>query len=164
MRDHDRRRRNDLRRADSGDKAEAARTMINAIANPTMPKGERYLGTVVKITAFGAFVSLLPRQGRPAAHLQLLAGGRAWRTLRTWSASARRSRWRSTRWTIEASCHSSLWSRNRRPSESCPQRRTPTGLRDRSTAPLVRARASMREDLPSQSPAAAFGRPVVSRQ
>ena len=35
--------------------------MINAIANPTMPeKGERYLGTVVKITAFGAFVSLLP--------------------------------------------------------------------------------------------------------
>ena len=47
--------------ADSGDKAEAARSMINAIANPTMPeKGERYLGTVVKITAFGAFVSLLP--------------------------------------------------------------------------------------------------------
>jgi polyribonucleotide nucleotidyltransferase len=47
--------------ADNGEKAEAARTMINAIANPTMPeKGERYLGTVVKITAFGAFVSLLP--------------------------------------------------------------------------------------------------------
>jgi polyribonucleotide nucleotidyltransferase len=47
--------------ADSGEKAEIARTMINAIANPTMPeKGERYLGTVVKITAFGAFVSLLP--------------------------------------------------------------------------------------------------------
>ncbi len=35
--------------------------MINAIANPTMPeKGERYLGTVVKIMPFGAFVSLLP--------------------------------------------------------------------------------------------------------
>ena len=35
--------------------------MINAIANPTMPeKGERYLGTVVKLTTFGAFVSLLP--------------------------------------------------------------------------------------------------------
>jgi polyribonucleotide nucleotidyltransferase len=47
--------------ADQGDKAEAARVMINAIANPTNPeKGERYLGTVVKITAFGAFVSLLP--------------------------------------------------------------------------------------------------------
>jgi polyribonucleotide nucleotidyltransferase len=47
--------------ADQGDKAEAARAMINAIANPTNPeKGERYLGTVVKITAFGAFISLLP--------------------------------------------------------------------------------------------------------
>ena len=47
--------------ADQADKAEAARVMINAIANPTMPeKGERYLGTVVKITAFGAFISLLP--------------------------------------------------------------------------------------------------------
>ena len=47
--------------ADQADKAESARAMINAIANPTIPeKGERYLGTVVKITAFGAFVSLLP--------------------------------------------------------------------------------------------------------
>ena len=47
--------------ADNGESAEAARTMINAIANPTMPeKGERYLGTVVKLTSFGAFVSLLP--------------------------------------------------------------------------------------------------------
>ena len=35
--------------------------MINAIANPQMPEvGERYLGTVVKTTTFGAFVSLLP--------------------------------------------------------------------------------------------------------
>jgi len=35
--------------------------MINAIANPTMPEvGERFLGTVVKTTTFGAFVSLLP--------------------------------------------------------------------------------------------------------
>jgi len=42
-------------------KAEAARTMINNIANPQMPQaGERYLGTVVKTTTFGAFVSLLP--------------------------------------------------------------------------------------------------------
>ncbi len=47
--------------ADNGDAAEAARTMINAIANPTMPeRGERYLGTVVKLTSFGAFISLLP--------------------------------------------------------------------------------------------------------
>jgi polyribonucleotide nucleotidyltransferase len=34
---------------------------INAIANPTMPKvGDKFLGTVVKTAAFGAFVSLLP--------------------------------------------------------------------------------------------------------
>ena len=47
--------------ADNGESAEAARALINAIANPTMPeKGERYLGTIVKIMPFGAFVSLLP--------------------------------------------------------------------------------------------------------
>ena len=47
--------------ADSGEAAEAARTIINAIANPTMPEvGERYLGTVVKTVDFGAFVSLSP--------------------------------------------------------------------------------------------------------
>lgn len=41
--------------------AEAARTAINQIANPTMPEvGERYLGTVVKTTTFGAFISLVP--------------------------------------------------------------------------------------------------------
>ena len=35
--------------------------MINAIANPTMPEiGERFMGTVVKTTTFGAFISLLP--------------------------------------------------------------------------------------------------------
>ncbi|MFL6064606.1 MAG: polyribonucleotide nucleotidyltransferase [Friedmanniella sp.] len=64
--------------ADSGDKAEAARQMINAIANPTMPeKGERYLGTVVKITAFGAFVSLLPGKDGllHISKLRPLAGG-----------------------------------------------------------------------------------------
>jgi polyribonucleotide nucleotidyltransferase len=44
-----------------GASAEAARTAINQIANPTMPEvGERYLGTVVKTTTFGAFVSLVP--------------------------------------------------------------------------------------------------------
>ncbi|MFT4187144.1 MAG: polyribonucleotide nucleotidyltransferase [Aeromicrobium sp.] len=47
--------------ADNGEAAEAARSAINAIANPTMPEvGERYLGTVVKTVDFGAFVSLLP--------------------------------------------------------------------------------------------------------
>ncbi|MEU8267120.1 polyribonucleotide nucleotidyltransferase [Sphaerisporangium sp. NPDC049002] len=47
--------------ATDGPSAEAARTTINSIANPHMPEiGERYLGTVVKIAAFGAFVSLLP--------------------------------------------------------------------------------------------------------
>jgi polyribonucleotide nucleotidyltransferase len=47
--------------ATDGTSAEAARTIINAIANPHMPEvGERFLGTVVKTTTFGAFVSLLP--------------------------------------------------------------------------------------------------------
>jgi polyribonucleotide nucleotidyltransferase len=47
--------------ATDGPSAEAARSMINAIANPTMPEvGERFLGTVVKTTTFGAFISLLP--------------------------------------------------------------------------------------------------------
>ncbi|MFM2144584.1 MAG: hypothetical protein RI899_372, partial [Actinomycetota bacterium] len=47
--------------ATDGPSAEAARAQINAIANPTMPEvGERYLGTVVKLAAFGAFISLLP--------------------------------------------------------------------------------------------------------
>ena len=47
--------------ASDGAAAEAARAKINAIANPTMPEvGERYLGTVVKTTNFGAFVSLRP--------------------------------------------------------------------------------------------------------
>ncbi len=47
--------------AQQGSQAEAARATINAIANPTMPEvGERYLGTVVKTTTFGAFVSLMP--------------------------------------------------------------------------------------------------------
>jgi polyribonucleotide nucleotidyltransferase len=47
--------------ATDGVSAEAARAAINAIANPHMPEvGERFLGTVVKTTTFGAFVSLLP--------------------------------------------------------------------------------------------------------
>ncbi|WKD57485.1 Polyribonucleotide nucleotidyltransferase [Corynebacterium capitovis DSM 44611] len=47
--------------AASGSAADAAIERINGIANPQMPKvGERYLGTVVKTVAFGAFVSILP--------------------------------------------------------------------------------------------------------
>jgi polyribonucleotide nucleotidyltransferase len=47
--------------ATDGPSAEAARAQINAIANPQMPEiGERFLGTVVKTTTFGAFISLLP--------------------------------------------------------------------------------------------------------
>ncbi len=47
--------------ATDGPSAEAARNAINQIANPTMPEvGERYLGTVVKTAAFGAFISLVP--------------------------------------------------------------------------------------------------------
>src|SRR2546430_4832084 len=47
--------------AADGPSAEEAIGMINAIANPQLPKiGERFLGTVVKTAAFGAFVSLVP--------------------------------------------------------------------------------------------------------
>jgi polyribonucleotide nucleotidyltransferase len=47
--------------ATNGPSAEAARSAINAIANPQVPEiGERYLGTVVKTTTFGAFISLTP--------------------------------------------------------------------------------------------------------
>ncbi|MDR1711687.1 MAG: polyribonucleotide nucleotidyltransferase [Propionibacteriaceae bacterium] len=64
--------------ADNGESAEAARSLINAIANPTMPeKGERYLGTVVKLMPFGAFVSLLPGKDGllHISKLRALAGG-----------------------------------------------------------------------------------------
>lgn len=47
--------------ATNGSSAEAARATINQIANPQMPEvGERFVGTVVKTTTFGAFVSLSP--------------------------------------------------------------------------------------------------------
>ncbi|SDU76294.1 polyribonucleotide nucleotidyltransferase [Jiangella alkaliphila] len=62
-----------------GPSAEAARAQINAIANPTMPEvGERYLGTVVKTTSFGAFVSLLPGKDGLVhiSKLRTLAGGK----------------------------------------------------------------------------------------
>ena len=62
--------------AASGEAAEAAIAIINGIANPQLPKvGERFLGTVVKTTAFGAFVSLLP--GRDGlVHISKLGNGK----------------------------------------------------------------------------------------
>ncbi|MET1060354.1 MAG: S1 RNA-binding domain-containing protein, partial [Nocardioides sp.] len=65
--------------ATNGESAEAARQAVNAIANPTMPEiGERYLGTVVKTTNFGAFVSLLPGKDGllHISKLRGLAGGK----------------------------------------------------------------------------------------
>ena len=65
--------------ATNGTAAEAARSAINAIANPTMPEvGERYLGTVVKTTNFGAFVSLMPGKDGllHISKLRSLAGGK----------------------------------------------------------------------------------------
>lgn len=65
--------------ATSGPAAEAARTQINAIANPHMPEvGERFHGTVVKTTSFGAFVALTP--GRDGllhiSQIRKLVGGK----------------------------------------------------------------------------------------
>lgn len=62
--------------AADGLSAQAAIDKINAIANPQLPKiGERFLGTVVKTTDFGAFVSLLP--GRDGlVHISKLGRGK----------------------------------------------------------------------------------------
>jgi len=62
--------------ASNGEAAQAAIDKINAIANPQLPKvGERFLGTVVKTTDFGAFVSLLP--GRDGlVHISKLGRGK----------------------------------------------------------------------------------------
>jgi polyribonucleotide nucleotidyltransferase len=65
--------------ATDGPSAEAAKAAINAIANPHVPEvGERFLGTVVKLATFGAFVSLVP--GRDGllhiSELKKLAGGK----------------------------------------------------------------------------------------
>ncbi|MTE09064.1 polyribonucleotide nucleotidyltransferase [Corynebacterium aurimucosum] len=60
--------------AATGEAAEAAIERVNGIANPQLPKvGERFLGTVVKTVAFGAFVSLTP--GRDGlVHISKLGG------------------------------------------------------------------------------------------
>jgi polyribonucleotide nucleotidyltransferase len=62
-----------------GQSAEAARAQVNAIANPTNPEvGEQFLGTVVKIAAFGAFISLLPGKDGllHISEVRKLAGGK----------------------------------------------------------------------------------------
>jgi polyribonucleotide nucleotidyltransferase len=62
--------------ASDGPSAEAAIDLINAIANPQLPKvGERFLGTVVKTAAFGAFVSLLPGKDG-LVHISKLGNGK----------------------------------------------------------------------------------------
>ena len=62
--------------ATDGPSAEAALATINMIANPTMPKvGERFLGTVVKTAAFGAFVSLMPGKDG-LVHISKLGNGK----------------------------------------------------------------------------------------
>ncbi|OFT66240.1 polyribonucleotide nucleotidyltransferase [Corynebacterium sp. HMSC05D03] len=60
--------------AATGEAADAAIDRVNSIANPQLPKvGERFLGTVVKTVAFGAFVSLTP--GRDGlVHISKLGG------------------------------------------------------------------------------------------
>jgi polyribonucleotide nucleotidyltransferase len=62
--------------AADGPSAEAAIGMINGIANPQLPKvGERFLGTVVKTAAFGAFVSLVPGKDG-LVHISKLGNGK----------------------------------------------------------------------------------------
>jgi len=62
-----------------GPSAEAARAQVLAIGNPVNPEvGERFLGTVVKIATFGAFVSLLPGKDGllHISEVRKLAGGK----------------------------------------------------------------------------------------
>jgi polyribonucleotide nucleotidyltransferase len=62
--------------AADGPSAEDAIGRINSIANPQLPKvGERYLGTVVKTAAFGAFVSLVPGKDG-LVHISKLGNGK----------------------------------------------------------------------------------------
>jgi polyribonucleotide nucleotidyltransferase len=62
-----------------GPSAEAARAQVLAIGNPLNPEvGERFLGTVVKLAAFGAFVSLMPGKDGllHISEVRKLAGGK----------------------------------------------------------------------------------------
>jgi polyribonucleotide nucleotidyltransferase len=56
--------------------AEEAQDLIEQIVNPKMPEvGERYAGTVVKTTAFGAFVNISPNRDG-LVHISKLGEGR----------------------------------------------------------------------------------------
>jgi polyribonucleotide nucleotidyltransferase len=62
-----------------GDAAEAALRAIRSIVSPQLPEiGERYLGTVVKTTTFGAFISLMPGKDGllHISQIRKLAGGK----------------------------------------------------------------------------------------
>jgi polyribonucleotide nucleotidyltransferase len=62
--------------ASDGPSAKAAVDKITSIANPQLPKvGERFLGTVVKTAAFGAFVSLVPGKDG-LVHISKLGNGK----------------------------------------------------------------------------------------
>jgi polyribonucleotide nucleotidyltransferase len=65
--------------ATNGPAADAAKAAINAIANPHVPEiGERFLGTVVKLATFGAFVSLMPGKDGllHVSELKKISGGK----------------------------------------------------------------------------------------
>jgi polyribonucleotide nucleotidyltransferase len=65
--------------SNDGPSAEAARDRVNQIANPINPEvGEQFLGTVVKLAAFGAFVSLMPGKDGllHISEFRKLAGGK----------------------------------------------------------------------------------------
>jgi polyribonucleotide nucleotidyltransferase len=62
-----------------GESAERARAQVLAIGNPINPEvGERFLGTVVKLATFGAFVSLMPGKDGllHVSEVRKLAGGK----------------------------------------------------------------------------------------
>src|SRR4051812_38835096 len=62
-----------------GEKAEAALRAVRSIVSPQLPEvGERYLGTVVKTTTFGAFISLTPGKDGllHISQIRKLAGGK----------------------------------------------------------------------------------------
>jgi polyribonucleotide nucleotidyltransferase len=62
-----------------GEAVEAALRAIRSIVSPQLPEvGERYLGTVVKTTTFGAFVSLTPGKDGllHISQIRKLAGGK----------------------------------------------------------------------------------------
>ena len=125
--------------ATSGTAAEAAMAVINQIANPTMPKvGERFLGTVVKTAAFGAFVSLVP-------------AATAWCTSASWATASASARSRTSS-TSATSCRSRSPRSTSAARSASPRSRTP---------PLSPPRRSSTQ-LPRAGPAvSAFRRTVL---